>query len=184
MLKMIRSIGLACLLVVFLMVHIGVSVAQTGGSEDLTTWRFRVVFEDVGEFPAVRVTGLVSETLVDLSPESYHVQPRRELKPVHLVIVRKAVPPDDLWRWRARIMDGRKDTRGGRVDLLDENRQPVLTWEIKKAWPFKWEWPELDAQHPAVALEAIHFIAEEVGPAGNHVIPLPVLLQNIEAIQK
>lgn len=182
--EMTRVMRWVSLSVVFLMMHIGISAAQTGGSGEFTTWRFRVVFEDVSEFPAIRISGLVSETAVDLSPESYDVQPRRDLKPVHLVIVRKAVPPDDLWQWRARIMEGRKDTRGGRVDLLDENWEPVLTWEIKKAWPYKWEWPELDAQHPDVALEAIHFIAEEVAPAGNRVIPLPVLLHSIETIQK
>ena len=158
--------------------------AQTTGKAQLTTARFRVVFQGIGEFRAVRIQGLVSETLVDLSQESTRIQPRRALKPVHLVLARKAVPPDPLWQWRADILEGRRETRTGRVDLLDQNREPVLTWEIKEAWPFKWVWPVLDAVNPDLALEEIHFIAKSVQPAGKRIFPLPKLVPSIGIMKR
>lgn len=162
----------------------GEITAQSSGTDLFTTGKFRVAFEGVGEFPVAQVKGLVSETLLDPAQDPSKIQPIKELKPVHLVIVRKAKKSDGLWRWREAIISGKKDLRAGRVDLLNQNMEPVLTWEIIDAWPFKWVWPELDANAPEVALETIHFMAKEVRAAGKRVIPLPKLRRSIKVKKK
>ena len=78
-----------------------------------------MVFEGVGEFPVVLVKGLVSETLLNPAQDPSKIQPNKQLKPVHLVIVRKAKKSDRLWQWRDAIISGKKDLRAGRVDLLN-----------------------------------------------------------------
>ena len=158
--------------------------AQTGMNDFLTTGRFRIIFKGIGEFRAVRIVGLESESIFDEENPAAWLQPSRHLRPAHLIIVRHAIKPDDLWRWRQGILAGKKDVRKGRIDLMNSNRESVLTWEIDDAWPFKWVWPECDAIHPDAAMEEIHFIVQEIRPAGNQVIPLPVIPQTLEIIQK
>ena len=160
------------------------SKAQTNQMLRLTTGRFRIVFEGIEEFRAIQIRGIESETMVDLNEDPSRIQPQRQLKPVHLVIVREALQPDAMWQWRAEIINGRRDVRAGRIDMLDQNMEPVLTWEITNGWPFKWVWPICDATYPEPAREEIHIVAEEIRPAGDRVISLPVLPTTIQIINQ
>jgi len=152
------------------------SFAQSTSDQPLNTGRFRLIFQDVEEFPVTAVKGLVSETLIDHSQYPSKIDPQEALKPAELIVIRIARKPDALWQWRESILQGRKDTRHGRVDLIDRDGNPLLTWEVIGAWPFKWIWPELDALSPGPALEIIHFICREIRPPGASVIPLPKVL--------
>ena len=151
------------------------SLAQNSGAP-YSTARFRIVFENVAEFPVTAVKGLVSESIVNYEVEASLMSPQKDLRPVEIIVTRAAVPPDGLYDWRKEILRGRRDMRKGRVDLLNASGEPLLTWEIVDAWPSKWEWPDLDGSNVGPALEVIHFTCREVSPAGEGVMPLPTLV--------
>ena len=179
-----RQIQFAFYLGLCLSLQWGGIFAQTKSKKLLTTGRFRVVFESIGEFSVHKIDGLISETPVNLDQEPSRIQPQKGVRPVHLVITRFAIQPDDLWQWRSRIIAGKKDKRSGQVALLDHEQKPVLIWHIKKAWPFKWVWPEFNANQPAPALEEIHFLIEEVTPVLKPVVAFPRLAQPIRVLKK
>ncbi len=184
MVKMNRIIRIFGLLFFCVWFQTGQMKAQTNRMFQHTTGRFRIVFEGIEEFRAIKISGIESETVVDLTEEPSRIQPQRQLKSAHLVIVREAIPPDDMWEWRSEIINGRRDIRAGRIDLLDQDSEPVLTWEITNSWPFKWVWPVCDANHPEPAVEEIHVVAEEIRPAGDRVISLPVLPTTIQMLEQ
>ena len=39
------------------------------------------------------------------------------------------------------------------ISLLNENHEPLMTWNIKHAWPRKWSHSDLDAEQSALAIE-------------------------------
>ena len=43
------------------------------------------------------------------------------------------------------------------IQLLNEHRQPVATWQLKNAWPIKLSGPGLNATQNEVAIEEIEF---------------------------
>ena len=115
---------------------------------------------------ATEVSGLVSETVIELSKD-YKAESKKKLEPVRIVVVRQVQQPDELWQWRAKIIAGKNDKRSGRIDLFGADGRPMVSFEIKKAWPYKWIWPNLDAADTAPALEEIYFIADMVVPTGT-----------------
>ena len=46
-----------------------------------------------------------------------------------------------------RVIDGKTQRLGGTITLLDEARQPALTWEFSEGWPSKWAGPALNAKN-------------------------------------
>jgi phage tail-like protein len=53
----------------------------------------------------------------------------------------------------------------GTITLLDESRQPVMTWRFRRAWPCKIGGPTLDANRKEIAIETLEICHEglEVG---------------------
>ena len=41
------------------------------------------------------------------------------------------------------------------VKLLNENHEPLVTWNVVHAYPIKWEVAELDAEQSKVTIETI-----------------------------
>lgn len=145
--------------------------AAVGGPPQIfTTGRFRVEFPGIETLAPIEVRGLVSESGFSVSNRKPAPEPTRGLKPVEVVIVRRAQKPDALWQWRVAIMSGRRDHRTGRVYLLNADNEPALSFVILNAFPYKWVWPDLNALKPEPALEEIHLIAQAVLPANT---PLP-----------
>jgi phage tail-like protein len=48
------------------------------------------------------------------------------------------------------------------VSLLNEERNPVMTWKIKEAWPVKIEGPSLKSTGTDVAIESVEFACEGI----------------------
>lgn len=85
----------------------------------------------------------------------------------NLVLKRGIIGTANIWKWRELIMDG----LGGddveneakttvHVHLLDEKKQPVVTWEVKRAWPSKWSGPTLAASKNETAMESLELAHE------------------------
>jgi len=48
----------------------------------------------------------------------------------------------------------------GSVSLLIENRQEVMRWNFKRAWPCKWTGPGLNAKNNEIAMETLEICHE------------------------
>ena len=61
---------------------------------------------------------------------------------------------------------GAVDRRDVTVSLLNEEREPVMTWKIQDAWPVKLEGPGLKSTGTDVAIESVEFACEGIADRG------------------
>ena len=66
----------------------------------------------------------------------------------------------ELYQWWTSIRDGQVERRNVTITLLDEQRQPVLRWLLRNAWPVKLEGPALNATGNEVAIESLELSHE------------------------
>jgi phage tail-like protein len=66
----------------------------------------------------------------------------------------------ELFAWRKTVLDGKTERRGGTITLLNEARQPALTWEFNDGWPSKWEGPAMNAKNNDIAIEVLEICHE------------------------
>ena len=65
-----------------------------------------------------------------------------------------------FWTWIKSVLDGNLQRVDGTITLLDENRQPVMQWKFRRAWPCRWTGPTLNAKNNEVALETLEICHE------------------------
>jgi phage tail-like protein len=46
--------------------------------------------------------------------------------------------------------------------MLNENRQEVMRWNFKRAWPCKWTGPGLNAKNNEIAMETLEICHEGI----------------------
>jgi phage tail-like protein len=66
----------------------------------------------------------------------------------------------ELFNWWKAARDGQVLRRDVTITLLDEQRQPVLRWLLRDAWPVKIEAGPLNAQANEVAIETLELAHE------------------------
>lgn len=66
----------------------------------------------------------------------------------------------DLFEWWKSVRDGQLTRRNVAITLLDEQRQPVLRWLLRNAWPVKIEGAALNATGNEVAIESLELAHE------------------------
>jgi phage tail-like protein len=80
-----------------------------------------------------------------------------------VTLKRGLVGSDDLFRWLKGVRDGKADPRQVTITLLDEARQTVATWVLRRAQPKKWSGPTLAAKGGGdVAMEELHLVHEGI----------------------
>jgi phage tail-like protein len=88
------------------------------------------------------------------------------LKKFGNVTLKRGVAPAEagngLFEWYKTIASGTVQRRSVTVSLLDEAREPVMTWKIKDAWPVKIEGPGLNATGNEIAIETLELVHEGV----------------------
>ena len=62
---------------------------------------------------------------------------------------------DGLWRWHQQTVAGQVTRRNGTIFLLNREHVPVIWWDFKDAFPYKWTGPELNAGSSGVAFESV-----------------------------
>jgi len=82
------------------------------------------------------------------------------------VTLKRGIAPAEasngLFDWYNTIATGSVTRRSVTVSLLNEERQPVMTWKIKEAWPVKLEGPGLKSTGTDVAIESVEFACEGI----------------------
>ena len=66
----------------------------------------------------------------------------------------------DLFEWWKSVRDGQAQRRNVTITLLDEQRQAVLRWHLRDAFPVKIEGPTLNATGNEVAIETLELAHE------------------------
>jgi phage tail-like protein len=66
----------------------------------------------------------------------------------------------DLFEWWKSVRDGQLQRRNVTITLLDEQRQPVLRWLLRNAFPVKIEGASLNASANEVAIESLELAHE------------------------
>ena len=87
------------------------------------------------------------------------------LKYGNITFKRGVAPADSgngLFEWYNSIQAGTVQRRPVTVSLLDEARDPVMTWKIKDAWPVKIEGPGLNATGNEIAIETMELAHEGI----------------------
>jgi phage tail-like protein len=72
------------------------------------------------------------------------------------IILKRGVTGDlGFWEWIKTAMNGHVQRRSVTIRLLDEGREVVLAWRLRRAWPCKYAGPSLRAGTSDVALETL-----------------------------
>ena len=80
-----------------------------------------------------------------------------------ITLKRGLIGSTDLFQWIKSVREGGHDPRTVTITLLDEARQPVMSFRLKNAQPKKWVGPTLAAKGGGeVAMEELHLVHEGV----------------------
>ena len=125
------------------------------------------------------VTGLESEIELESYQEGgvngyIHQFPRRTRYP-NLVLSHGLTDIDTLWHWYQAATAGKIQLKNGTIMLLNQQRLPMMWWNLKNAYPVKWVGPQFNASNAtAVAVERLELIHQGIdkplGSAGGSLV--------------
>jgi phage tail-like protein len=78
----------------------------------------------------------------------------------NIVLKRGVIGDLAFWTWIKSVLDGAPHRANGTITLLDESREPVMTWKFRRGWPCKWTGPTLSAKKNEVAIETLEICHE------------------------
>lgn len=124
-------------------------------------FNFLVEIDGVASAGFSEVSGLASEiSLIKYRNGNDKVNSVRKLpgliKSGDVTLKRGVAGDTALFEWLRATAQGTGDyERNVAIVLLDEARQPVLRWILRRAWPMKWEGPTLNASGNEIAIESL-----------------------------
>ena len=68
----------------------------------------------------------------------------------------------ELYNWHKETVQGQLQRKNGSIVLLDRQRQEVARWNFVRAWPMKYDGPDLNAEGNDVSIEMIELAHEGV----------------------
>ena len=90
-----------------------------------------------------------------------HKFPKHTTYP-NLVLSRGLVNIDLFYIWHQATSQGLIQQLNGTVIVLNNQRFPVMWWTFKKAYPVKWEGPQLNASSDEIAVEKIELVHQGI----------------------
>jgi phage tail-like protein len=67
-----------------------------------------------------------------------------------------------FWNWIRRGMNGDVQRQEGYIALLNEDRQEVMRWNFRNAWPTKYTGPGFNAKNNEIAIETLEVALERL----------------------
>lgn len=137
----------------------------------LTTLHFQVSWGDSQQTSSfAEVSGLTMEAdAIDYrggNDRSLSVSKIPGLRKYGNVTMKRGIMPAEtgngLFEWFATITAGSVQRRTVTISLLNEERDLVMTWKIRDAWPVKIEGPGLKATGNEIAIETLEMVHEGV----------------------
>lgn len=124
-------------------------------------FHFTVEFNHIkGEFQFQSVSGLnmdlETEEIAEGGENRFkHKLPVRTKYP-NLVLKRGLLVNSDLVKWcREAVEDFDIKPADLTISMLDEEHEPLITWNVVHAWPVKWAMADLNAEESKIAIETI-----------------------------
>ena len=124
-------------------------------------FHFRVEFANIkGEFEFQSVSGLNVELETEQIAEGgenrfKHRLPVRS-KFTNIILKRGLKVNSDLIKWcRDAVLDFNITPTDMTIILLNEEHEPLQTWNVVHAWPVKWEVTDLNAEESKITVESI-----------------------------
>jgi phage tail-like protein len=68
----------------------------------------------------------------------------------------------ELYEWHQRVADGNVERKNGSIVLLDRKGDEVARWDFVRAWPTKWDGPDLNAESNDLAIEMVELVHEGI----------------------
>ncbi|CUI07399.1 phage tail protein [Massilia sp. P8910] len=132
--------------------------------DPLTSFNFIITIENM-RAGFSEVSGLATETdIIEYREGNEDIHSRKlpgKFKCPNISLKRGYTPDGkDLWAWRKTVMEGKTVRKGGTITLLNEARQPALTWEFSEGWPSKWAGPAMNAKNNDIAIEEFEICIE------------------------
>jgi phage tail-like protein len=79
------------------------------------------------------------------------------------IVLKRGVSGDlALWEWFRAIASGDFQPRNVSIVLLDAERQPVIRWNARDAWPTKYDSSDLNAKGNEVVIELLELAVESI----------------------
>jgi phage tail-like protein len=87
----------------------------------------------------------------------YHVTKMPGMRKYSDITLKRGIFTGDneFFQWLTTVQLNKIERRTIKISLLDEQHQPVMTWQVTDAWPSKVEGPSLKATGNEVAVESI-----------------------------
>lgn len=127
-------------------------------------YHFRVEFNHIeGEFQFQSVSGLQVELETEQVPEGgenrfTHKLPVRTRFP-NLVLKRGLLVNSELIKWcRDAVEEYNIRPVNLTVSLLNQEHEPLITWNVVHAWPVKWAMADFNAEESKIAIETIELV--------------------------
>ncbi|MFW5756463.1 MAG: phage tail protein [Tangfeifania sp.] len=124
-------------------------------------FHFRVEFANIkGEFEFQSVSGLNVELETEQIAEGGENRFKHRLpvrtKFTNIVLKRGLKVNSDLVQWcRDAVLDFNIVPTDMTIVLLNEEHEPLQTWNVVHAWPVKWDVTDLNAEESKIAVESI-----------------------------
>jgi phage tail-like protein len=68
----------------------------------------------------------------------------------------------ELYDWHRQIVQGDMVRKNGSIVLLNRKGEEVARWNFVRAWPSKWDGPDLNAEGTDVAIEMLELAHEGI----------------------
>ena len=112
------------------------------------------------ELPEGRIEAIAYRDGTDRTNAARLLPGRTEYGPL---ILRRGFAGDaSLFQWWLAVSQGASDRRNVSVILLDEQRDEVARWNLRRAWPTKYAAPSLNALGNEVAVETLELAHEGI----------------------
>lgn len=133
-------------------------------NDPFTAFNFLVEIDGVTTAGFAEVTGLGIEIVpieYRVGSEDFTVRKLPGLKKFSNIVLKRGYTTDlSLWNWIKQVLDGNVVRASMSITLLDEQRQPALHWNVREAWPCRYEGPTLNAKGNAIAIETLEICHE------------------------
>ncbi len=122
------------------------------------------------------VSGLQVETSVETYREGGLNEYEHKLAgptryPANIVLKHGLTSAAVLWGWHQDVTRGIIQRRNGTIYLLDAQRQTVLWWNFKAAYPIKWSGPDFRADSNQVAVETLELVHQGISRSVQSAAP-------------
>lgn len=147
------------------------STLSSQGHDPFMAYNFAVEIGGVVMGGFSEVSGLSSEINLQSYEEGglnnyVHKFPKHTTYP-NLVLSRGLVNVDLFYIWYQATSEGLIQQLNGTILLLDDRQIPKMWWTVKKAYPVRWEGPQLNASSDNIAVEKIELVHQGISKLGR-----------------